>query len=182
MSAHEIYAVMKGKNLSHYTEEGLLSILNKGFKYPWYYQGDELSISDDEIYIYTENKNNNLQKLIKNIKENMPEVDELLWEVKPYWADPSTDEFQTELAYWTKNEEYKKAIYWDKRWGAIYLIPHNYDITKAYEQAKANLGDDMDEGWLGSDTHDLLVDKFFTELRNHKSPGYYQEKVGKGNI
>lgn len=182
MSAHEIYVVMKGTGLSKYNEESLLKILNKGFKNPWYYKDDELVVSDDEIYIYTENKNNNLQKLIKNIRKELPEVDELIWEVKPYWATPSLDEFKTELAYWTKNKEYKKTIYYDSRYSAIYFTPTSRHIKEAARIVKEANGEDYDEDWLASDVHEEIVDQFFTKIRQHEAPSFYQDPVGKSNI
>lgn len=165
MSAHEVNVIIRGKSLSKY-EDKLEEILNKGFDYEWYH-GNEVCVSDDEISIMEETKSCDFDKLVDVIKEGMPEAEELIYHVAPYWKSEviSEDGCDDEFAYWTKNSEYSKEMFEDGRKHRSHYKPTKSYICEVFEDVRDSIGEDD-----SIEVYDRVKDAFFNSILKHEYP------------
>lgn len=115
MSAHEINVTLIGKDLKKYTENQICDIMNKRHKFDWCYESSDICIDDNEITLYMESKNCNIEKVIKNVKQYMPEVESVRYWCKPYWMNITTNSPDYEMYFWTKNKELRRTSWFDVR-------------------------------------------------------------------
>ena len=155
MSVHTVSLILKGTDLNKYDDESLQKILNKGFKYKWYYGKEQAESfnNNTEINFCTETKNSNFGKILKAVRKLMPEVTEVYYHVKPYWTNgPSCEvdeetgkrscfNYDDEIDYWTNDQEKKNKLYDNKRWAAVRLYPSRWLFKELFEK----WDDDIDE-------------------------------------
>lgn len=117
MSAHEVTVTLIGKNLTKYTEVEVSDIMNKRHAFDWcfYETGEYLGITDNEIHICMNTKNCDIEKVIKNVKTYMPEVESVRYWCKPYWMNTIPCGTEIEMFFWTKNKELRKECFYDAR-------------------------------------------------------------------
>lgn len=115
MSAHEIYVTLIGNDLKKYTENKICNIMNKRHHFDWCYESSDICIEDNLITLYMESKNCNIEKVIKNVKQYMPEVVSVRYWCKPYWMNITTNYPDYEMFFWTKNKTLAKECFYDGR-------------------------------------------------------------------
>lgn len=186
MSAHSVMVVIRGNDLKKY-ESNLDEILNKGFKFKWFY-GSDVNVSDTEITICEETKNCEFKKLIKAITKGMPEAEDAYYAVAPYWKsqDIHPDYCDDEFGYWTKNKEWRKKVFYDGRmkWSlynaSSWLIEQEFDKAREICADQLEPGEECDnDNWMViSEAYNGVCNAIINAFDNHEYPlGFNQVKV-----
>ena len=186
MSAHSVSVVIRGKDLKKY-ESQLTDILNKGFVYNWFY-GSDVYVTDEEITITEETKNCEFKKLINAITKGMPEVEEVHYALAPYWKyqDIYPDYCDDEFGYWTKNKEWRKAVFGDARMKWSLYNAAQWFIEKEFDKARERCADELEpdeecdnDNWMViSEAYNSVCTAISDAFSNHTYPfGFNMVKV-----